>query len=174
MEEYSDYYMWLIDRVDVLHGEKSNYLLLMKHLFSVDYIPILQLDENRAYSGLNLRSRYALEEGVYLDDVHDGPCTVLEMLEALSENIAYDTSDNISRWFWELLHNLELDRFSDENYDKYSVDYILERWLSRKYEPTGIGSPFPLKHCRSDTRNMQIWDQMNAYLVENYPSINWV
>lgn len=174
MEEYSDYYMWLLDRVNVLHGEYENYLLLMKHLFSTDYIPLLQLDENRAYSGISLRNRYALEEGVYLEDVHDGPCTVLEMLEALAENVAYDTSDTISRWFWEFIHNLELDRFTDEDYDNYSVTYILDRWLTRKYEYNGTGSPFPLKYSKQDVRNMQIWDQMNAYLVENYPSKNWV
>ena len=105
MEERSDYYMWLLDRVRALHGEYENYVRLMKHLFSTEYIAVLPLDENRLQGGLSLRYRFALEEGVYVEDVHDGPCTVLEMLEALAENISYDTSETISRWFWELIHN---------------------------------------------------------------------
>lgn len=170
----SDYYMWLLDRVDVLHGGHMNYLLLMQHLFKTKYEYALEMDGNRAWGGKNLRKLFAEESGFYLEDVYQGPCTVLEMLEALAESIAFDTDMDISRWFWEMLHNLELDQCDDETYDRYYVDARLRLWLDRRYDAEGKGGLFPVKGFSGDMRRMETWDQKNVYMSTKYPVGNWL
>lgn len=170
----SDYYMWLLAKVDALHRGGKSYSYLMQLLFTTKYEYAFAMDSNRAMAGENLRSIYALEAGLYLEDVYEGPCTVLEMLIALADTIAFDMNDFSSEWFWHFLDNLGISEESDEVYDE---NYILDRlytWMDHKYEMDGTGSLFPLKETNRDCRNMEIWDQMNAYLVENFPVGNWI
>lgn len=169
-----DYYMWLLDKVDALHGDRANYSLLMQLLYSTKYEYAFVMDSNRAKSGENLRSIFALEEGYYLEDVHQGPCSVLEMLIALADNMAFDTEDTVSRWFWEMLDNLGISNMDDNHYDE---EYILSRlfiWMNRQFEPDGTGSIFPLHKPVGDCRRKEIWTLMNAYLMENHPIDNWM
>jgi hypothetical protein len=77
-------------------------------------------------------------------------------------------------WFWMMLGNAELDGFTDEAFyalrGHILVDKILNRILDRTYKRDGIGGLFPLKHPKKDQRRVELWYQMNAYLVENYYS----
>ena len=130
---------------------------------------VLLLDENRAKSGLNLRAVFAFESGVYNEDVHDGPCSVLEMLVALAENIATEAGDFVSKWFWEMISNLELMNCSDENYNANYIDARLDIWMRRQYDASGKGNIFEIPNFDGDMRNMEIWNQKNAYLTELYP-----
>lgn len=171
----SDYYIWLLDRIGVLCGEYKDYLLLAQHLFHTEYTYVLQMDENRAEAGLRLRSLYAQTYGVYEEEVYNGPCTVLEMLEALAERISFDTGDTIQCWFWEMLDNLGLTDYRDDAYRISDIDEILYSWMNRQYDQYGHGSIFPIEDCPNDMRSMEIWDQMNLYLTTYYPvDRNWL
>lgn len=169
MIDNNDYYAWLLDQINVLHGKYENYLLLMQYLFSIAYVPVLIRDEDRVQGGVNLRKQYAFLESIYEDDIDQGACTVLEMLIALAQNMSFDTDDTTSRWFWEMMTNLGLDKYDDANYESKEVKAIVDRWLTRTYEPDGQGSIFPLKKYSGDVRYMEIWAQKDTYLVENYP-----
>jgi hypothetical protein len=46
------------------------------------------------------------------------------------------------------------------------VDYVLDRFLDRDYEPDGRGGLFRVKHTDEDLRFVEIWYQMNWYLDE--------
>lgn len=171
----SDYYIWLLDRIGVLNGEYKNYELLAQHLFSTKYIYMFAMDENRAKGGLALRTLYAQTAGVYVEDVHEGPCNVLEMIESLAEKISFDHDDTIQRWFWEMLDNLNLLNYSNEFYDPNAVQYILDTWMYRRYDSSGNGSLFPVPDYEGDMRNIETWDQMNIYLTRFYPiTDNWL
>lgn len=166
----SDYYMWLLDRIDALRGEHSNYSLLAQQLFSTEYTYAFELEKNRAMAGLNLRKLFAQEYGVYLEDVQSGPCSVLEMIIAISETIAFDKSAPTSKWFWLIMDNLGLTSQDDSHYDENYISDVLNVWLFRQYDSCGHGSLFPIPDYDGDVRNMETWDQMNVYLTRLYPA----
>ena len=173
---FDDYYAWLLEKVKMPHGEYGNYQLLMQYLYTNDFKYFLVMDENRAEGGIALRSIFAQEVGVYLEDVKDGPCSILEMLIALAENM-YSYADKLTcEWFWEMIGNLGLIIFDDESFDEAEVSKRLDIWMYREFDKSGRGSIFPIPESYDvgDMRNMEIWNQMNKYLLINYPIGNWI
>lgn len=164
---YDDYYHWLESLVN-----DGNHSRLIRYLYEYPFRWQFTLDSNRAAGGVNLRSEFAYEQGVDIQDVRSGPCSVLEMLIALSKRMVEILTMDISDWFWDFLRNLGLDRFDDYNYDENGVNYILNVWLNRAYDSHGNGSLFPLSDYSGDCRNLDIWGQMNAWIEEHYPHDN--
>lgn len=160
----SDYYLWLESLVnDGSHGT------LIRFLTRVPYRWDFILDENRSAGGLNLRRSYAYNNGVSYQDICSGPCDVLEMLIALADRMTELIPGDIKDCFWILIRNLKLDIFDDNHFNERSINSILNVWLDRAYDPDGTGSLFPLKNYNGDCRTLTIWDQMNAWISENYP-----
>lgn len=169
----NDYFEWLYDLVC---GERFSrgisFRKLLVQLYNTDFIYIHPRDINRAKDGADLRYRFALIQG--LDDVPpylDGyPCSVLEMMVALAirceETIMDDPQigDRTSQWFWGMVNNLGLGAMFDDVYDSDTVDYILNRFLYREYEPDGRGGLFTIRGCEYDLRKAEIWHQLNWYL----------
>lgn len=162
----SDYYIWLRDLV--CDGITS-YNQLIRQLDSTEYTWMFTMDANRAASGLNLRGRYSEEVSMDEDDVRTGPCSVLEMLIGVADNMDSQLCCGIEACFWKLIENLGLIEFTDKCYDSECVENILETWLNHDYSPDGVGSIFPLQNYPGDCRNIDIWTQMNAWINENYP-----
>ena len=165
-----DYFLYLSDKV----FERGGYSLLLSYLFDTRFIWSykIQTDANRAKDGQMLRDRYANETGDYIlyeDKIE--PCNVLEMMVALcmriEEDIMSEPGDEApERWFWAMIRNLKLDRFTNKNFDEREVGRIIFSWLNRLYEPDGNGGAFPLKRPLKDQRLVPIWDQANLYLNE--------
>jgi len=152
------------------------YEQLIGYLYNIEYrwnpTPKTKLDANRAADGIDLRRLYFEETG-YRSEREGEPCCVFEMMVALSlrveENIMGEPGHNhLGRWFWEMVDNLGLNRYDDDEFDERAAGYIIGKWMSRDYSPDGKGSMFPLKTYKKDQRNLTLWDQMGAYLVENY------
>ena len=162
---YSDYYLWLYSLVN-----DGNHDQLIRYLYECPFRWQFTLDQNRAAGGLNLRSRYAFENGIDIQDVGQGPCSILEMIVALADRMTDFVEEiDIHTAFWQMLSNLGLDQFYDGRFDEGRVNYILNVWLDREYDQFGNGSLFPLKEYRGDCRSLDIWGQMNAWISENYP-----
>jgi hypothetical protein len=168
MVRESDYYIWLRDLV----GDRGEYKRLIKTLDTTAFAWFLTSDENRSAGGINLRGEYAYETSTDDEDSRIGPCTVLEMLISVARHMEDQIGNSAEECFWMLIHNLTLDRFTDDNYNSCEVEAILKTWLYRNYNRDGTGSIFPLKHYRGDCRNLDIWSQMNAWIAENYPVDN--
>lgn len=170
-----DYYDWLLNMIDVLHGDYSNYKLLMKYMYTHEFRYVLSMDANRAKGGLSLRSLYAMEAGLYLEDVKEGPCSILEMLIGLANNMYMYTDIPTFKWFWEMMENLGLMFFDDDNYDENYISERLDCWMDREFDKSGQGSIFPLgEDFSGDARTIEIWNQMNKYLTINYPIGDWL
>lgn len=184
-ERYPDYFSWLCEMVCV-DGRYTDeaYWILAKTLWDTDFEWIIPIDENRARNGTYLRYLYELDGGT---DSYDGPCTVLEMLIALAKRMddildELDGECRISMYFWEMIDNLGLIKYSDNNlrcpgtgYDvilegveREGIDQILEDWMQRRIDYDGTGGLFPLRDPREDQRSVDIWYQCNAYMIENY------
>lgn len=177
------YLEWLSKLVctDRLHRYKD-YKQLMLYLFNRKFYWLLELDEDRAVDGLDLRERFIdeyNERNVYSMSSYDAKelyshlddeCSVLEMLIALSlrceETIIGDPDlgDRTYIWFWSMLRNLDIDDMTDDRYNESCLDEIIDILLEREYEPNGEGGLFSLYNCRHDLREVEIWYQLCWYL----------
>lgn len=169
----SDYYIWLLDQIKVNEGESFDcYRRLVWFLYTEDYSYLIDKDSNRAYAGLNLRELYSMETGVDVNDIKTGPCSILEMLIALANQIAFDKNDDTYIWFWEIVTNLGLTDCDDENYDEKKIAYRLKVWMNREYNEWGYPfSLFPIQGFKGDMRTLETWDQMNNYMTTFYPVV---
>lgn len=179
INDEQEYFNWLCELVHIDQIERT-YWLLAKDLYRKDFIALIDHDENRASDGLELREEYlrSISYTGYLD--MDRECSVLEMLVALARrmdfetsdpNDPYDTKDSSSYWFWEMIDNLGLLEFDDASYVELEgqtyVDWVLEGFLNRQYAANGEGGIFPLHGVCEDQREVEIWYQMSAYLMEH-------
>ena len=167
------YFEWLCLEVGV--GE--DYWTMMGFLFNREFTWSVANDDNRAADGIGLRDRFLAESGLGEEAYIYGPCSVLEMMVALAErmetDIMYDPElgDRTAEWFWIMVTNLHLDRFDDGSIDQESGDkirHILDVLVERSYFMNGTGGLFPLKKPTVNQRRVEIWYQMNSYLIENF------
>ena len=161
------YLNWLRDLVDDSRGPSIERFFLIA--WSVAFEPIVDHDENRATDGIDLRFRFEEETSVLLPEL--GPCTMIELFIGIAiraNHIVYDWNrpDQVPALFWEFMDNLEITdiRLSDDE-----IESILIRFNRREYAGDGSdGGLFPLKRPQSDQREIEIWYQMNKYLMERW------
>jgi hypothetical protein len=99
---------------------------------------------------------------------------MLELLIILSRAAAFEMDDSASAWFWHFIQVLDLEHFNDREYDNHpdhvqdAVARTLERVIWRTYKPDGRGGLFPLRNPNEDQRDVELWYQLNAYLLEQF------
>lgn len=166
------YFTWLYSQVSNVkaRGRHRTYWVLMRQLFTTEFLEFVPNDDNRLMDGLELRQEFLLDADIHEDhhDWMDIGCCVLEMLIALSRRIGFMTDTAPDAWFWHIMRNLGLDELSDakEDFSDY-VSQVLYRLIFREYEPNGSGGLFPLRVPKQDQREVEIWYQMCAYVLEN-------
>ncbi|MFQ9446428.1 MAG: hypothetical protein ACLR4A_02775 [Christensenellales bacterium] len=171
-KEREAYVRWLRRFIERETPAGRTYDRLFDILMNREFIGIVPHDENLEEHGLELRGMYF---GVRWADL--GPCSVLEMLVALSQRITdimVDDEPNFTDgyFFWRMLDNLGLIQFDDEAFEDWRtedlVEDILNVLLERLYEYNGRGGLFPLKRPREDQRRVEIWYQAQAWLMETF------
>lgn len=175
----NEYFQWLCSLVGADEPDHS-YMLLCRYLHNKEFVWAIRNDENRADDGCRLRDIFADE--TYYDDYRclDEPCSVMEMLIALAIRIAENFDDgeeeaHIRFWYWKMIENLwglNMDDLNDQNFTKYGFSYYtfedkLNVWMSRQFRKDGLGGIFPLKFAQKNQRRLEIWYQMQSYLIEN-------
>lgn len=173
------YFSWLCNLVcDNQFYKFRDYTKLLKTLYSREFYWKIPLDSNRASDGCELRRRFAYENRFGDDDIADmlrSPCTVLEMMVGLAvrceDEIMHDDyiGDRTSTWFWGMIENMGLVQMNDQFYEKYEVNDRITDMLERHYHPSGLGGLFKVYLNKCDMRDVEIWYQMQYYLVEAYP-----
>lgn len=170
-----EYRIWLFSWViDTKYSPKRNCLKLLDYLNREKFIFFMDEDVNRANDGTYLRYRFASDKYGMTDipDELNGPCTVLEMMIALSirceEQIMCDPDkgDRTAKWFWVMIKNLDLYSMTGNKFDNNYIRDVLDKFLYREYEPNGKGGLFTLKDCAYDLRTVGIWYQLLWYLDE--------
>lgn len=168
------YLKWLYHQVgDVrFHNPANTFWSLFRVLYSKEFIWFVPNDDNRVEEGKALRREFLRDHRLHPEDVDPHwltmNCSFLEMLIALSRRLAFASDGEAHEWFWELLNTLELDGYSDRNgVPVEDVEETLDIVIWRQYRPNGYGGLFPLHHPREDQREVEIWYQMNAYLLEH-------
>lgn len=174
----NEYFEWMYHLVcnDIKYN-KLSYRKLFYFLHSVDYIPRLEMDENRRIDGINFRYRFGYENG-YSDEyikrfLDTRECSLLEMMIALAfrveEQIMSDilAGNRVGQWFWTMVVNLGLGSMDDLNFDKNHCLSIVDNFLSQKYDKYGNGGLFVVNNPPRDMRDVDIWCQFMWYLNEN-------
>lgn len=171
----NEYREWLFDLVcRNRYAKQVSYRRLLTRLHDVEFTYTIPRDQNRASDGMDLRYRFAIENG-YDDEAEmilyflNGPCSVLEMMIALAidcEDIMDepDVGDRTGQWFWGMIVNLGLGSMTDDRCDIQKIDDAIMRLLNRRYEPNGKGGLFYIRNYDGDLRNMEIWHQLCHYL----------
>lgn len=170
--QHEAYFDWLRRMVSVTNNPnpRRRYHLLLEQLINTEFRWSVPNDDNRMADGEELRSEFVGEFGAD-QRIFDGPVSVLEVIVAICRRMSFDTDEGVDIWFWTLMENLDLRRFSDEVYEDYvdAPDLVQERvdvFLDRAYSPDGTGGLFPLHEPDEDQRQVELWYQMSAYLLE--------
>lgn len=161
-----NYFNWLMRKVGAEGTYDYNFLW---YLHSKKFSYVLPMDANRYEDGINLRYRFAAEEGyderVVSVELDNMPCTILEMMVALSlrieETIMFEDERNKKgKWFWDMIRNLGI----NGSLDSYEIDEILDKFCKNDYEETGRGGLFYIPETMKNLRNQEIWYQAMLYL----------
>ena len=169
------YFEWLLDKTRCRYVNTDDYSRLLEYLFNYEFTWSIPFDSNRADNGIGLRYEFESETGL-MGRTDDEPCSDLEMLIALARDweheITYDfhKGDRSPQWFWTLIDNLGLLEYPNWRISPGvmdEIDEILDVWHTRKFSETGIGSPFPVKNWYGDQKTVEIWMQLQNYVIEN-------
>jgi hypothetical protein len=165
------YLQWLYSQVDSvrLKSPQRTHWSLFRVLYDKEFVWLVPNDDNRVEDGRKLRFEFLEELGVDTVDRNwmDLGCSFMEMLIGLSRRLAFEADGEPSEWFWHLLRNLELDEYTDRDHIPYrEVNDILDTVIWRTYRKDGQGGLFPLHRPREDQTQVEIWAQLNAYLLE--------
>lgn len=166
------YFLWLCDQVGTAHHRNdpsTAYYKLLKLLHCKEFVWFIPNDDNRAEDGRDLRKEFSEHEQIQI--LEPGwmklSCDMLELLIALSRRLAFEADGEPRAWFWEMINNLGLYEYRDgKRLPLNKIDEILDQVIWRTYEPDGAGGLFPLREAREDQREVELWYQMSAYLLE--------
>lgn len=167
------YLVWLYDQVGgVKVGRRSlTYWELFDQLYHTEFIWFVPNDDNRAEDGRCLRFQFLEDHATDPDDVDpdwlDAGCSFLEMLVGLARRLSFEGDGSPRTWFFHMLENLRIHDCTDRShYDHGKVDEIVNTVIFRTYDYDGRGGLFPLRRARADQRDIELWYQMNEYLIE--------
>lgn len=157
-------------------SQRPSYRKLLRALWDIPFIGSIGNDSDRGEEGIELRTRYrdilddmAGEGDFITPDVKDifGECRVLEMLIALCMHMYtlmedMDIYNSVSRWFWEIMRNINLDLFDDTWFQRLGgvneVNYIINGIIFAEDVETNGWFNDP------DWKTTEIWYQMHWYL----------
>lgn len=167
------YFHWLGGQVreEQTGHQNKTYWDLMQIMHDVEFVMVVANDDNRIVDGLDLRSEFLNEQMLDYPRDYFGFCTIFEVMIALSRRLAFVADDSAEGWAWQLLCNLELDKY----YDPLSVrkgakvHEALHNLVWRNYETDGTGGFFPLTWPERDQTKIELWSQMSAYVLEIHP-----
>ena len=172
------YLTWLYSQVANVKSRPRTrtYWSLFRQLYKTIFVALVPHDENRIGDARDLRYEFLAE----CEDVEGDPewmrlpCTMLELLIILARQLAFEMDDEIDIWFWHLIETLGVKQFNDHEYYQHpdhteeAVTKILDRVIWRTYKPDGRGGLFPLRNPAKDQRKVELWYQLNAYLLEQF------
>jgi hypothetical protein len=159
-----EYYEWLVSQIHIPTGR--TYGDLFERMHNLEFVWTVPNDDNRVQDGLDLRAEFLEEHGsrkLALTVV-----TFLEVLVGLSRRVAFTAGGSAELWAWRLIKNIRLHKASDPLVGPKSehVDEVLDAVIWRTYSPDGRGGFFPLNNPSEDQTKVEIWYQMNTYVIE--------
>lgn len=164
------YLEWLYSQVASLRSRTPHrkYWGLLRQLYTTEFVWFVPNDDNRVEDGRDLRDEFLIDEGIADVDLEwmDLGCSMLEMMLGLARRLSFEAEGEPRVWFWRLIENLGLSGDNDVHHNEKKVKAALKKVIYRTYDADGRGGLFPLKHAEQDQRDVEIWYQLCAYLLE--------
>lgn len=165
------YFEWLYSQVSSVKEKNPSrtYWRLLKQLYTKEFLWIIPNDDNRAEDGRDLRHEFIDDRQIYPVDLSwiSLGCSMLELLIGLSRRLSFEAEGESRGWFWKLIENLGLEKYNDNGpHPEKEVDEILNQVIFRTYRRNGSGGLFPLRRAAEDQRDVEIWYQLCAYILE--------
>lgn len=164
-----DYLVWLESQVQIRpRNRRTTYRQLLMTLYCTEFVWFVPNDDNRAEDGLDLRIEFINDTGLEpTREFHALGCSMLELMIGLARRLSFEAGGETDRWFWRLVENIGLINCSDDSgVVLRDVENVLERVIFRTYMPDGRGGFFPLKEADEDQRQVELWYQLTAYVLE--------
>lgn len=163
-DQYLDWLYNLVGR----QARNVDHFYLMKQLHSSEFVMLVPNDDNRCADGIALRQEFLRSDRMIRAprDWLDMDCSVLEMMVGISRHLVFEMGGEVGEWFWHLIDNLGLTRYDDTRFRPRRVNEIVERLVWRQYSYNGTGGLFPLREPHDDQRQVELWFQMEAYMLE--------
>ena len=165
------YFVWLYSIVGTVNdvNPAHSHWELCRVLFRTPFRWYVRNDDNRAADGKALRNHFP---GSYeaSESWMNQECSMLEMLIALAERMGFEENRTTYDRFWHILDNIGLYRLTDSRWSSeayYTATRAIEKVIDRTYASNGQGGLFPLRYPDQDQRNVELWYQMSAYVMEN-------
>ena len=179
----TEYLNYLMNKLKMDPG----YYELCKTLQSINFIPILDMDENRSCECRELRDEFIdykfinhpeekESNGDILKRALPYSGTYMELLVVLAFYISYNLLESEydsepQKWFFELLENCGIFDVNDyviNDLKRRDIRNRIDLINIRRFNWDGEGSFFPLRFPHSDQRYEEIIVQANNYIEENY------
>lgn len=166
-ERYLD---WLHSLVEPPNRRNQvRYRKLCEQLYTTPFRWFVHNDDNRVADARELRQDFFAMTGDDDELWYQMDASVLEVLIAISQRVAFELDEAREVWFWRLIDHLGLTEATDDGWSPQrsrEVHKVTQRLIHRTYAPDGRGGLFPLNHPYFDQRTVEIWDQMSAYVLE--------
>lgn len=167
----NEYFEWLYSQIGSVKNRNPgrSYWELCRQLHSKPFVWFVPNDDNRAMDGMDLRYEWAGDRSDIPDHWFALECSMLEMMIALARRAAFETSESPVEWFYRFLENLQIRQYTDDIYEiaiQEEVDEVLDRVINRTYDYNGLGGLFPLHSPQQDQRDVELWYQLAAYILE--------
>jgi hypothetical protein len=169
------YLTWLYGQVANVkaRARSRTFWSLLRQMYKKEFVWLVPNDDNRISDGRDLRYEFLAE---HQDEQGDPewiglPCSMLELFIVLARAVAFEMDDDMRIWFWHFIEVVDLERYNDRDYNKdaeEAIDETLDRIIWRNYSPSGKGGLFPLRDPKQDQRKVELWYQLNAYLLEQF------
>lgn len=173
IEPLDDLYLtWLYSKTGSvkIKNPSRTYWSLLRLLYRKEFVWIIPNDDNRVEDGRDLRYEFLEDQGLDEDDDQEWlglGCSMLEMLIALSRRFAFEAEGEPADWFWLIIRNLDLNQYTDKvHFPTDEIDERLNAVIWRTYNSDGSGGLFPLQWPERDQRDVEIWYQLSAYILE--------
>jgi len=167
----SAYRFWLNHLVqNEISGCYNNLLAI---LWRTEFYSDIEEDNDRARDALILRDMFSSENKDKLTNeeylkLNKTSVRLIEVMIALSRRIndTVSTTNDISKYFWEMVASLELQKMDDENFIASTAQKKISIFLERRYHKNGRGSLFFIKGIGPEYNATitPLWMQMNVYL----------
>lgn len=165
------YLAWLYGQVSNVHRRSSRrtHWALMSTLHDCEFVALVPNDDNRIEDIKELKVEFLHDAEIpNIDRAWLENVSFLELLVVLARMLDFETDSGVEFCFTLLLANLGLSDLNDSvEFNPDEVRATVDKVVSRTYEPNGQGGLFPLRWPPEDQREIDLWYQLNAYVIEN-------
>lgn len=149
----------------------NTYWELSRQLYTMPFTWVIRRDSHRAEDGKALRDQFIIDRDIQDVEIEfmQIDCNVLEMMIGLACRASFEVGEEPGDWLWKFFNHLGLQSYNDRIYNqivKEEVDAVVRRLLDREYDKNGEGGLFPLKNATEDQTQVELWYQLQAYILE--------